>query len=332
MLLAEIHSQYHIKKQTNFFSIYKNKNISLQVQMRRQRMMVKCLSLLRAFCTTSCSGSFTVEAALVLPIMLFVLCGFVYFLVILNMQTALYEELLDNARKVSRYAFTYEEILHMSPSEEGEIKQSMEPELTDVLYHGFSSVYALEQIKSGVGREWLNQSCIRDGADGLSLLSDSLIDNNQMVDMVLRYRVSIPYLPGNVFDLLCVQRVRIRTFTGFMPADGEAGDGEETEEMVYVTETGTVYHTNKFCTHLNLSVRAVDSDNLATMRNNNGGKYYACELCPEKIGSPGTVYLTIHGDRYHSTLDCQGLKRSFQAIPISEVGDKKLCSRCQKQQ
>lgn len=331
MLLTEGLNRYHIKKYIQKYTS-KNKKSSLQVQMQGRRFIMKCLLPLRAFCTTSCSGSFTVEAALVLPIMLFVLCGFIYFLVVLNMQTALYEELIDSARKVSRYAFTYEEILNMSPAEEGEIKQSMEPELTDVLYHGFSSVYALEQIKNGVGKEWLNQSCIKDGADGLSLLSDSLIDNNQMVDMVLRYRVNIPYLPGEICNLLCVQRVRIRTFTGFMPEQGQDGDGDNTEETVYITETGTVYHTNKFCTHLNLSVRAVDSANLDTMRNNNGGKYYACELCPENMGNPGTVYLTIHGDRYHSTLECQGLKRSFQAVPISEVGDRRLCSRCQKQQ
>lgn len=329
MLLPENFNRHYIEKKIQK-NILKNKKSSLQVQMQSRSFMTKCLLKIRAFCTTSCSGSFTVEAALVLPIMLVVMCGFLYFLVVLHMQTALYESLIDQARKVSRYAFTYEEILNLSPLEEGQMKQEMEPELTDVLYHGFSSIYALEQIKNEVGRDKLEQSCIKDGADGMSLLSDSLIQNNRMVDMVLRYRVRIPYLPGEVCNLFCVQRVRIRTFTGFMPEQNRKG--EVTEKMVYITKTGTVYHTNKFCTHLNLSVREVNSTNLETMRNNNGGKYYACELCQENMEKPELVYLTIHGNRYHSTLDCQGLKRSFQAVPISQVGDRKLCSRCQKQE
>lgn len=309
--------------------IKKEDKCSLQVQIHSCRI-IGLKKWLRASCPASCLASFTVEAALVLPIILFVLCGFLYFLLILNMQVALYEELSESARKAARYAFTYEEILHMAPSEEEQIKQEMEPGLTDMLYHGFSSAYALGQIKKGVGKDWLNQSCIREGVDGLSLISDSLISNNQMVDMVLRYYVDIPILPGKWFDLLCVQRVRIRTFTGFMPSREENNE-ENVEELVYVTETGTVYHTNKYCTHLNLSVKRTDCANLETIRNSNGGKYYACELCGGIPDDSGSVVLTVHGDRYHSNTSCQGLKRNWKAIPISEVGDRGLCTRCQKQ-
>lgn len=300
---------------------------SLQVQKYICRAD-ECEKRIRAFCPASCSAGFTVEAALVLPVVLFVFCAFLYFMVILNLQVILQEELTESARDAARYAFAYEEILNMAPSEEKELKDNLEPELTDVLYHGFSSVYALERIKEEVGREWLDNSCIKDGADGLYLISDSLLDNNQMVDMVLRYRVEIPYLPGDFFELLCVQRVRIRAFTGFMPVKGEK---ESTEELVYITENGTVYHTNKYCTHLNLSVRAVDEKNIAVLRNNNGEKYYACELCNGIPETPGIVYLTVHGDRYHGRTDCQGLKRTWMAVPISQIGERTQCTRCQKQ-
>lgn len=300
---------------------------SLQVQKYICRAN-ECKKGIRAFCPASCSAGFTVEAAFVLPIVLFAFCAFLYFMVIFNLQVILQEELTESARDVARYAFTYEEILSMSPAEEKELKDNLEPELTDMLYHGFSSAYALEHIKEGIGREWLDNSCIKGGADGLFLISDSLLDNNQMVDMVLRYRVEIPYLPGDFFELLCVQRVRIRAFTGFMPI---AEEEESTEELVYITETGAVYHTNKYCTHLNLSIRAVESQTLATLRNNNGGKYYACELCNGVPEASGIVYLTVHGDRYHGRADCQGLKRTWMAIPLSQVGERRQCTRCQQQ-
>lgn len=309
----------------------KNKKCSLQVHNKKSRS-INVKNWLKASCPASCLASFTVEAALVLPAMLFVLCAFLYFLIILNMQVALHEELMDQARKISRYAFAYEEVLSMSPKEEEEYKKDQEPGLTDVLFHGFSSDYALGQIKKGIGVEWLNRSCIRGGADGLSLLSDSLISDNQMVDMVLRYQVKIPYLPGDIVSLLCVQRVRIRTFTGFMPSGGE-GEGEEaSEQLVYVTETGSVYHTSKYCTHLNLSIKATDYANLDSMRNSSGGKYYACERCGGVSENSNTVYVTTYGDRYHGSTDCQGLKRRFQEIPISEVEGRKQCKKCQKQE
>ncbi len=327
MLLPEKYLLNHFKILKYNLNNQKNKKSSLQVQMQKRQLM-DVHEWLRASCTASCSASFTVEAALVLPIMLFVMCGFLYFLIILNMQTALYEELSGSARNAARYAFTYEEILHLAPSEEAELKHDLEPGLTDMLYHGFSSVYALEQIKKALGKEWLDQSCIRNGADGLVLISDSLIDNNQVVDMVLRYRVNIPYLPGKVFDLLCVQRVRIRTFTGFMP---QAADQEKAEELVYITESGAVYHTNRYCTHLNLSVKEVNIMNLDTLRNSNGGKYYACELCGSGTVS-GLVYLTVYGDRYHSTLECSGLKRSWKTVPLTQVGERRLCTRCQQKE
>ncbi len=307
----------------------KTRSSSLQVQ-NCKRFAAAIIKKLRAFCPASCEGGFTVEAAFVLPMVLFTFCAFLYFLVILNMQVILYESLSENARDMARYAFAYEEILHMTPTEESELKDNMEPELSDVLFHGFSSAYALEQIKQSVGEQWLNESCIQGGASGLTMLSDSLLDNNEMVDMVLRYRVNIPYLPGDMFDFLCVQRVRIRAFTGFMPSGDNAA--QEKEQMVYVTETGTVYHTNKYCTHLNLSIKAVSTVNITTLRNNNGGKYYACELCGGTPENGDTVYLTRHGDRYHGNTDCPGLKRTWTEIPLSEVGERSLCTRCQKQQ
>lgn len=324
MLLPEKHIRLLLHKISN-----KNKHCSLQVQMLTSR----AAEWVKASRSASCHGSFTVEAALVLPVVLFILCALLYFLIILNMQVMLYEELSEQARRAARYAYIYEELLDMAPKEEEELKQSLEPGLTDILYHGFSSAYGLEQIKKKVGREWLDRSCIRGGADGLSLLSDSLVSNNRMVDMVLRYRASIPFLPGQAFDLLCVQRVKIRTFTGFMPPGSGDGQGQESrEELVYVTETGKVYHTNKYCSHLNLSVKAVDADNVQELRNGGGAKYYACELCGGAVGGDGKVYLTQHGNRYHGSAECSGLKRSWRAVPASEAGDRAQCARCRQQQ
>lgn len=46
--------------------------------------------------------------------------------------------------------------------------------------------------------------------------------------------------------------MRIKAWTGY-----EAGGfGEEDDQIVYVTDTGVVYHKNPHCTHLDLSIHA----------------------------------------------------------------------------
>ena len=40
------------------------------------------------------------------------------------------------------------------------------------------------------------------------------------------------------------------------------GFGEEDDQIVYVTDTGVVYHKNPHCTHLDLSIHAAASSEL----------------------------------------------------------------------
>ena len=107
----------------------------------------------------------------------------------------------------------------------------------------------------------------------------------------------------------------------------KAGFGENKNGLVYVTETGLVYHKNYHCTHLDLSIRMVNSEDVKKLRNESGGIYHACERCK---GGSGGFYITDTGDRYHSSLSCGGLKRTVYAIPLSEAAGKRACSKCGK--
>ena len=102
----------------------------------------------------------------------------------------------------------------------------------------------------------------------------------------------------------------------------------EDDETVYVTETGLVYHRDYHCSYLDLSIHLVSMQEISSLRNKSGGKYYPCEHCAEQ--SVGMVYITENGDRYHNSLSCSGLKRTIYAVPLSEVAGKGACSRCSK--
>lgn len=99
-------------------------------------------------------------------------------------------------------------------------------------------------------------------------------------------------------------------------------------ELVYVTETGIVYHRNYQCTYLEPSVRSVAKTQLGELRNSSGGIYHLCERCGWMPGNDGNCYVTDYGDCYHTSLSCSGLKRKVYTVPLSEVKGKGACSKC----
>ena len=119
------------------------------------------------------------------------------------------------------------------------------------------------------------------------------------------------------YDPYALDRVRVRAFTGYDNAKHGSTNNQTPEEMVYVTEYGTVYHRSLGCSHLNFNIRSVDFANVSKERANNGAKYYACEYCCHSHGgTPATVYITDDGNRYHSTLSCGALKRTIHEVPL----------------
>lgn len=102
---------------------------------------------------------------------------------------------------------------------------------------------------------------------------------------------------------------------------------KEEDSVVYMTEYGSVYHKNRACTHLVLSIRAVGFADVKEKRNEDGEFYEACEYCGEN-GMVTIAYITSYGNKYHTTTKCQGLKRTIKTIPLSEVKGVSPCQKC----
>ena len=249
--------------------------------------------------SVSCRGSLTVEAACVLPIFCFSILVFLYFFQAIGTAGRVAEGMQDAGKQMAIYAYIKETA---AGSKKSKAEQAV------------SLLYAKRRIRQAE----------KDAGISISLRSSSVLDGDEMIDLIAEYRFcwKMPFLDR--MELPMLQRARIRAWTGRQ----ETADGgkEKEDTMVYVTVNGSVYHRSRTCTHLRLTVHPVAGSRVHGLRNSDGGKYKPCEEC--KGANESLVYITDTGDRYHGSVTCRGLKRSVLAVPISQVEGWKECSRC----
>lgn len=133
------------------------------------------------------------------------------------------------------------------------------------------------------------------------------------------------------FPLLAAPDCRLYTKCVVKPWNGydviQSKLREEEEPIVYITEHGTVYHKNRSCSYLTLSIQAAALDTVGEKRNQSGECYYPCEYCG-KQGFITVVFITSYGNRYHTTVQCRGLKRTIKSVPLSQVSGMDPCQKC----
>lgn len=251
-----------------------------------------------SFTSRKLRASLTVEAAIALPLFLFFFLQVMSAMNMIGLQSRLNAALHQTGNKIAFDGYLY----------------------------GQTAVSARSQILDYAGKKYLDNSCIKNGASGISFAGTSVMRENDIVEIYLSYHIQ-PLFPVMGFESFAVSQCYYgRAWTGY---DVESGISDFTKEdpMVYITETGTVYHTNRGCTYLNPSVEAVSAAAVDGSRNQSGGKYYPCEICGRKSVT-GTVYITGQGNSYHTSIMCSGLKRTIYTIPLSEVGGRRQCSKC----
>ena len=278
--------------------------------------------------TSFVQGSFTVEASLVMTIFILSVYGFLYLFLVFHIQVALQEAAEQAAQTAARYAYA-EECLTAGIKPEQEWVESV----GDVLQWGIQMGILRQSIIDTVSEDYPDGSCIEGGNGGIRFWESSILEEDGIVDVVMRYDVEIPIGFPGMTRFRFVQRSRKRGWVGRQKKQAGEEEKEETQEWTYVTETGTVYHLYEDCTHIRLSVQGVDYNQVDQCRNENGGKYKPCEKCCRDGKTGASVYSAKDGDRYHSTLGCSGLKRQVKKVPKNEAETgMRLCSRCKARQ
>lgn len=255
-------------------------------------------------------GSMTVEAALALPIFLSAVLAVLQFAKIMLVSSALLAGMQTTAKEMGAYAY-----IQAAGISAGDGVAA------DLLTGGLSAAYARSQIQK--------ESGFTSDLGSISLLQSNFVSND-ILDLAVAYYPASDTILIPTPRIKAMLRARVRAWTGREgTGNGDGGnetDSESSGETVYVTATGKVYHKDLNCTHIKLSIQSISRDSLSEKRNVSGGKYHACEKCGAGIGN--TVYITEYGDRYHSSLDCSGLKRSVVEVHKEDLEGWKACSKC----
>lgn len=273
---------------------------------------ISILQSIRTFFCAPLKASFTVEAALVLPLFLFVMITVLQYGVLMGTSVRFGTAMAETGKHMALAAYV--------SKYGGNTGQA-----GDIAVGAMTAAYAHYKVKEQTGDT--------SGVKNANMALSAFLEENEMIDLVLTYQIRSPIasvkLPGNFF----IQRASVRAWTGRRNEDQENRADEDVENVskhVYVTATGTVYHKDENCTYLKPSVKEVSMQSLDDLRNEGGAIYHACESCGAYAGA--SVYITDHGNRYHSTLSCSGLKRTVNRVMIEDTEGMRACSKCGDQE
>ena len=251
----------------------------------------------KASTSTPFKAGITVEAALAVPFFFFAMISLIYLFEIMSVQTSIRSGLTYASKIIM------EESYPLAMLDPGDVE---------------------EYVVNAIGAEKLERSIVTGGSTGIDCTDSNMSVRTGIGTLVAEYKVQIPVPFFYIDGIERRDSLRMKAWTGYE----KEFFGTTNEETVYVTETGVVYHKNYHCTYLDLSIQMVAAEQIESLRNVDGGKYYACRICGG--GSSRQVYITTSGDKYHGSLSCSGLKRTVYAIPISEAIGKGACIRCSR--
>ena len=249
---------------------------------------------------TAKNASITVEAVICIPFFFYAALCLLWMLEIRTVQSVIRCGMQETGKKLAESAY------------ESDILISSQME---------------NMLVTAIGGEKLDRSIVVQGARGLSCAKSYSIPGIGIYELIVEYQMKLPFPFFRTGLMKYKEKMRIKGWTGYAK---ELFDDNGSQQMVYITETGLVYHLNYNCSYLEPSVRSVSGEALESLRNKDGEKYRKCPLCTGKNMSSAQVYITDYGNRYHCSKTCSGLKRKIYRVPVSEVKGKAACSKCGK--
>lgn len=258
------------------------------------RRTKKINTIQRASFCTCIRGSYTLEAAVVIPLAAAYVVTILFFFTILEIQCKVDEALLYAGRKTAVESCTID-------SEEA-LFVSAEAYL----------LYALQEDK-------IIETYVKHGSLGIQLWKSDF--QGETIALYAEYIVKLPISFLGVGELRLSSQNKFRKWTGDRVLE-DAGN------YVYVALSGEVYHKSLSCRSINLSVQSTSIEKISSLRGKNGQKYKECTRCTWKDERKERVYYTDYGEWYHKYIGCSSIKRTVEKIRMEDIGERRPCSFC----
>ncbi len=268
-------------------------------------------------------GSMTVEAAVLLPMLLFFLLnlGSIMELIRLhgNMELALTN--VGNELSVYRYVVSTE----LTEEEQ----QRLPDTFKSLLQAAISQAYIQHRVESYLGREYLEGAPLGEKSRLGQGKGWNFIEEGDRLELRYSYEVECPFAVPGFPDFYMSNSYYTHIWTGYEIPGSREGIGLET---VFFTEYGQVYHLSMDCTYLKRTIREVDLKEAARSTNQRGCKYELCAHCAD-LPRGSVVYVTDYGACFHYSRQCEGLRRTIYSATLAEVLQLGfgLCNRCGKE-
>ena len=243
-------------------------------------------------------------------------------MVMMNVQLSIQFSLYQQAMKTAGYSYladTVESYFFDELDTEGY------EELITVAENGITELLMKQLVVADLGDDFFGMNWIKNGEEGIYTIITPWVREG-VIDVILYYELEPVF---NVFGLDSIPmtaRVRFGKWTGVTKA-ADRTDVADTE-IVYVTKSGTVYHTYRDFTYIKINLTSASYLEVSGLRNHSGGKYYKCSSCCASLSQGTTVYVSKYGDKYHKDKQCSRIYRTVIEITLEEAEGKALCSRC----
>lgn len=302
--------------------------VTLQVRIPKENAVILLYSCQRrkAFLSASSekgvAASMTVEAALVLTLLIFASVSLILPMRILNTERRVQAGLEAVGEQFSQYAYL-RDVMEREDSSSAKgadgFAKSFCRQLEAGVAEGYAQARAMEHADTGnIGR--------------VTMVRSEIMEDGEHFDLILDYSIRMPFPVLGLGEVRRTARCRRRAWIGRAGKEGTGADDEtvEKDETVYVGKDGSRYHRNRNCHYLTNQLSPVAWEQVADRRNKSGGKYHACAVCGGQAGAGDTVYILPEGGSYHTTKVCTAILAYVRCAKLSEVEHLGPCSYCSR--
>ncbi|WP_097005738.1 hypothetical protein [Lacrimispora amygdalina] len=296
--------------------IIKKAKVTLQVQIPLIKRNFSVKRVLSYASFQSEPGNLTIEAAMVLPIFLFAVIILMMPMKLLNDGRKVQTALENTGEELSQYAAVLKELEKAENLNAAELDELPDDFLTELTKQGI-----LLYVRMKMSRQE-----VYEGLESVSFSHSSVLKDKETFDLIMDYRIRLPFSILGLRSVPMTARCRRRAWIGNTLL--QAGESSHTEEMVYVGRDSTRYHRKRTCHYIYNQIKAVNKEDLKTIRNLNGGRYKPCSRCAGLNGDDGMLYIMPSGEKYHSNQNCTAITAYVRLVPLSEVIHLGPCSYC----